>query len=471
MQEDNLGLFNQEESKLNLVEYSVSEVSQSLKRVVEGNFSHIRIRGEISGLKIAPSGHMYFSLKDDAAVMNAICWKGVANKLLFKPEDGMEVVVTGNISTYPNRSIYQIMVQKMEVAGVGALLAMLEKRKKQLMAEGVFASKHKKNLPFMPKTIGVVTSPTGAVIKDILHRLEERFPVKVLLWGVMVQGVDAAEQIVEAVQGFNSMTKIKPELLIVARGGGAIEDLWCFNEESVVRAVFDSQIPVISAVGHETDTTLIDYVSDRRAPTPTAAAEIAVPVKDDLNRQVSSLDQRLQDALPNIIVQKSNKLDRYALALKHFPQIVSKYEMMLKNSASNIKHAISNFVQNKSYIFQRLANSINVYQVFNSIDRKEKDVLVLQNKSQNQIEKILVEKASRTELASKLLDSYNYKNVLKRGFAIIRDKSGNIVAKCSGLKNNQAVEFELVDGKKQAVMVANKPSKEVSKQYKQKKLI
>lgn len=270
---------------------SVSEVSGALKRVVEDRFAHVRVRGEISGFKRHSSGHCYLTLKDDRACIDGVVWKGNAASLRFRPEDGIEVIATGKLTTYPGRSKYQIVIERMELAGQGALMALLDKRRRQLAAEGLFDQERKRPLPFLPRTIGVVTSPTGAVIRDILHRLEDRCPSHVLLWPVAVQGEGAAAQVAAAVRGFAEMTP-RPDILIVARGGGSIEDLWAFNEEIVVRAVAESPIPTISAVGHETDTTLCDFAADVRAPTPTAAAEMAVPVRADLVAHVRTLGVR-----------------------------------------------------------------------------------------------------------------------------------------------------------------------------------
>ena len=281
----------------NMPEYTVSEVAAAVKRTVEDNFGYVRIRGEISGFLAARSGHMYFSLKDEKAVIDSLVWRGSAGKLRFQPEDGLEVICTGKLTTYAPRSRYQLVVEAMEPAGVGALMALLEERRQKLAAEGLFAEERKQALPYLPRVIGVVTSPTGAVIRDILHRLRDRFPCRVLIWPVLVQGKGAAEQVAAAIAGFNAVDEQspvpRPDLLIVARGGGSIEDLWSFNEEVVARAVAAGTIPLISAVGHETDTTLIDFVSDRRAPTPTAAAEIAVPVRAEL---VADLRPRRRDA-------------------------------------------------------------------------------------------------------------------------------------------------------------------------------
>ncbi|MBW0144178.1 exodeoxyribonuclease VII large subunit [Sphingomicrobium clamense] len=306
-QEESSGLLANETPGDNAGAMSVSEVSGALKRTVEGAFARVRVRGEISGWKRAASGHCYLALKDDKAVLDAVMWRGTAQRLAFAPEDGAEVVATGKLTTYPGRSKYQIVVDALELAGQGALMALLDKRRRQLAAEGLFAEERKKPLPYLPRTIGVVTSPTGAVIRDILHRLEDRFPTHVVLWPVVVQGEGAADKVAAAIRGFDSLGQggpvPRPDLLIVARGGGSIEDLWAFNEEVVVRAAADCSIPLISAVGHETDTTLIDYASDRRAPTPTAAAEMAVPVRRELAAYVGEQGRRAGDAL-------SRRLDR-----------------------------------------------------------------------------------------------------------------------------------------------------------------
>ncbi|MEL6830782.1 MAG: exodeoxyribonuclease VII large subunit, partial [Pseudomonadota bacterium] len=273
-----------EEAPSNQPEFTVSELSQALKRTIETAYDHVRIRGELGRVTIARSGHLYADIKDDKAVLNTVMWKGQVGRLSFRPEEGLEVIATGRLSTYPGRSNYQLIAEELRPAGAGALMALLEERKKKLAAEGLFDTAHKQPLPFLPETIGVVTSATGAVIRDILHRVRERFPVRVILWPVLVQGDRAAPQIEAAIRGFNQLQDAnRPDVLIVGRGGGSIEDLWPFNEEAVVRAAFDSDIPLISAVGHETDTTLIDYVADARAPTPTGAAEIAVPVRSELS--------------------------------------------------------------------------------------------------------------------------------------------------------------------------------------------
>lgn len=295
---------------------TVSELSGALKRTIESAFGQVRVRGEISGFKRHSSGHCYFSLKDENACMDAVLWRGSAAGLAFRPEDGAEVIATGKLTTYPGRSKYQIVVERMELAGEGALLALLEKRRKALAAEGLFDAQRKRKLPFLPRIIGVISSPTGAVIRDILHRLEDRCPTRVILWPVPVQGEGASTKIAAAIRAF-ALLEPKPDLLIVARGGGSIEDLWAFNEEEVVRAAAESPIPLISAVGHETDTTLIDFASDLRAPTPTAAAEIAVPVRADLFGQLSELQHRAQHCLARRVERTRERLD---LTLCRWPE-------------------------------------------------------------------------------------------------------------------------------------------------------
>lgn len=292
---------------------SVSELSARLKRTVEDRFGHVKLRGEISGFKRAASGHVYLALKDESAVIDGVMWKGGAGRLAFAPADGVEVIATGKLTTYPGRSKYQIVIERMELAGEGALMQLLEKLKQKLAAEGLFAAERKVPLPFLPKVIGVVTSPTGAVIRDILHRLADRCPTHVLVWPVLVQGEGAAAQIAAAVRGFDTMPADgpvpRPDLVIVARGGGSIEDLWAFNEEAVVRAVADCSIPIISAVGHETDTTLCDFAADVRAPTPTAAAEIAVPVRADLMALLTEQGLRAQRAVRRGAAQARERLE------------------------------------------------------------------------------------------------------------------------------------------------------------------
>ena len=288
----------------------VGELANKLKRVVESEFGHVRLRGEISGYKRVASGHAYLSLKDENAVIDGVIWKGNVAQLGFTPQDGAEVIATGKVTTYPGRSKYQIVIDRMELAGEGALMALLEKLKAKLAGEGLFAASIKQRLPFLPARIGVVTSPTGAVIRDILHRLEDRCPTHVLVWPVKVQGAGSAAEIAAAVRGFDAMPpETRPDLVIVARGGGSIEDLWAFNEEVVVRAIAACRIPIISAVGHETDTTLADFAADLRAPTPTAAAEMAVPVLADLRLTLGGYGQRSEKCVRRYHQRGRERLD------------------------------------------------------------------------------------------------------------------------------------------------------------------
>ncbi|QDP19743.1 exodeoxyribonuclease VII large subunit [Sphingomonas xanthus] len=313
---DRTGLLAEAKGGDNAPALSVSELSGALKRTVETAFGHVRVRGEISGWKRHGSGHCYFTLKDENACIDAVIWKGQAASLAFRPEDGAEVICTGKLTTYAGRSKYQIVVTRMELAGEGALMALLDRRRRALAAEGLFDEARKRRLPFLPRLIGVVTSPTGAVIRDILHRLEHRCPTRVMVWPVPVQGEGSADKIAAAIRGFANMDP-RPDLLIVARGGGSIEDLWAFNEEAVVRAAAESPIPLISAVGHETDTTLIDFASDRRAPTPTAAAEMAVPVRAELAGMLAEAQHRMASTMDRTWARLGERLD---LAAQRWPE-------------------------------------------------------------------------------------------------------------------------------------------------------
>lgn len=320
---------------------SVSEISNALKRMVEDRFGHVRIRGEISGFKRAASGHCYLALKDDKAVIDGIIWKGTAGRLNFAPEDGLDVIATGKLTTFPGRSKYQITIESLELAGEGALMQLFEKLKARLAGEGLFDSERKRPLPYLPRTIGVVTSPTGSVIRDILHRLADRFPSHVLVWPVLVQGEGAAGQVAAALRGFGAMPiGERPDLLIVARGGGSIEDLWAFNEEPVVRAIAESVIPVISAVGHETDTTLADFAADRRAPTPTAAAEMAVPVRADLLAGLGELGLRATRAINRTEGLARERLEVRAQRLPRLQDLLSPQQQRADDLGERLRAAL-----------------------------------------------------------------------------------------------------------------------------------
>lgn len=420
----------EEKAKSNAL--SVSQISAMIQNTLSGKFSNISIKGEISGLKIAASGHAYFDLKDDKNVIHAVCWRGVASKIPFKMEDGLEVVANGSVTTYPARSYYQITVSSLKVDGVGALMKMLEERKKKFMAEGLFDESRKQPIPYMPKVIGVITSPTGAVIRDILHRLEDRFGVRVIVYPVLVQGEGAAEQIADAINFFDILDENSdipvPDTLIVARGGGSIEDLWCFNEEVVVRAVAECDIPIISAVGHETDTTLIDYVSDKRAPTPTAAAEMAVPVLAELRAYIMDMEKRGYAAINSKI---------------------NNYRSMLKAQASGLispKQRLDNMKQRLDDLNERLDNSVNY------ILRSKFDRLGQSKIRPEMIDRMIVEKQKYLLSAKQLLDSYNYKNVLKRGYSITRNDAGDIIKSAEQLSDGDNITLEYSDGNKSAVI-------------------
>ena len=332
------------EALINAPEFTVTELSSALRRTVEDAYGHVRVRGEITGFRGAhASGHCYFALKDDGAKIEAVIWKGVHYRMRFKPQEGLEVIATGKLTTYPGSSKYQIVIESLEPAGIGALMALMEERKKKLAAEGLFDEARKQLLPWLPEVIGVVTSPTGAVIRDILHRLEDRFPRRVLVWPVRVQGEGSAEQVAAAIRGFNALPEggriPRPDLLIVARGGGSLEDLWSFNEEIVVRAAADSMIPLISAVGHETDITLIDFAADKRAPTPTAAAEMAVPVRSELMVEVASLARRSALCWQRGQEMRRNELRAAVRALPGLSELLGIPRQRLDGAASALPRA------------------------------------------------------------------------------------------------------------------------------------
>ena len=333
----------------NQPEYTVSELSAAVKRVIEGEFGLIRVRGEVGRVSRPASGHLYFDIKDDRNVIAAISWKGQVAKMQVRPEEGMEVVATGRMTTFPGQSKYQLIVDDVAPAGVGALMAMLEKRRVALAAEGLFDAGRKQAIPYLPQVIGVITSPSGAVIRDILHRLRDRFPRHVLIWPVVVQGQACAAEVAAAIRGFNALlpggAMPRPDVLIVARGGGSLEDLWGFNEEVVVRAAAESQIPLISAVGHETDTTLIDFAADLRAPTPTAAAELAVPVRLDLLASVDGLAARLSRGLAQGLGTRGQRLRDLGRALPRLEGLVAgplqRFDSVVQRLAAGLGLAVS----------------------------------------------------------------------------------------------------------------------------------
>ena len=334
---------------------TVSEISNDIKRFVETNFNKVVVKGEIFGAKRADSGHWYLALKDTNAVLSAVCWRGVASNLKVKIEDGLEVIATGKITTFAGKSSYQLVIESLEPAGEGALLKLLEERKQQFIKEGLFDASHKKPIHFLPETIGVVSSASGAVIRDIIHRIRDRFPSHVLLWPTPVQGEGAAEKIALAIRGFNNLDKNgavkRPDVIIVARGGGSLEDLWPFNEEVVIRAVYDSEIPVISAVGHETDTMLIDYVSDKRAPTPTGAAEFAVPVRDELISNLNILDNRMRNSIRRCLDEYKNRIEGLSRGIPNLQQTLNESIQKLDYRVERLQIAINREIYRKAKKF------------------------------------------------------------------------------------------------------------------------
>lgn len=430
---------------------TVSEIAGQIKRVVEGEFGHVRVRGEISRFTRAGSGHCYWSLKDDKAVLDAVMWKTKVSHLSFRPEEGLEVICEGKLTTYPGRSRYQIVVDRMEPAGEGALMAMLEARKKQLAAEGLFDQDRKKPLPKLPATIGVVTSPTGAVIRDILHRLNDRFPRNVLVWPVLVQGEGAATQIAEAIRGFNAIPAEggptpRPDLLIVARGGGSLEDLWCFNEEEVARAAAASDIPLISAVGHETDTTLIDFVSDLRAPTPTAAAEIAVPERRELLTQTMELAARMGRAQSRILTERRDRLDGLSRGLPRADRLFALPRQQFDRLAADLPRALRTRLDAARLTLTRQGAGLRPTAIVTATRNARRGFDTLGARFSRSWPQHQKQYQSRLTRGGQLLEAYSHQGVLARGFALVMGPDGNPVRHKKDTWPGQDVTLTFMDG-------------------------
>ena len=423
--EGTMGLLAGERAGDNAGALSVSEISAALKRHVEQGFAHVRIRGEISGFKRAASGHLYLALKDEQAVIDAIMWKGSALRLAFQPQDGIEVIATGKLTTYPGRSKYQIVIETMEIAGEGALLALLEKLKAKLTAEGLFASERKRPLPFLPRTIGVVTSPTGAVIRDILHRLEDRCPTRVIVWPVLVQGQGSAEQVAAAVNGFSQMQgPNRPDLVIVARGGGSIEDLWGFNEEVVVRAVASCTIPTISAVGHETDTTLCDFAADRRAPTPTAAAEMAVPVRAELLAGLQGIGARSLRCVQRYKERASERLEATARRLPTPETLLGPQSQRVDDLGDRLKRGLSHVAADARGELARAAGALRPAMLTQRLER-----------ARNHLDQLW-----------RVAASLNPDHILERGYARVERKGGGTITNTTQAQAAGAITLHFADG-------------------------
>lgn len=467
-------LFSQPEKprQSNLPELSVTELSLALKRTVEDAFSYVRVRGEISGFKRAASGHMYMALKDTDSVIDGVCWRGTASKLSVNPEDGLEVVVTGKLTTYPGRSKYQIVIESMELAGEGALLKLLEERKRKLAAEGLFAPERKRDIPFLPEVIGVMTSPTGAVIRDIMHRLADRFPRHVLLWPVVVQGDAAAEQVARAIEGFNALPSggpvPRPDVLIVARGGGSLEDLWAFNEEIVVRAAANSEIPLISAVGHETDTTLIDYAADRRAPTPTAAAEMAVPVRADLIAMVRDLDRRALGAMTRQLQSHARDVEGLGRGLPRPDSLLQVASQRLDDFTERLALGWQSGFKERSqrlalagsrlrsprevldFKAERLAGLADRLGLALNQSRQRSEARYEHSRLGERLEaagtRLLQDRTDRLEQMGFRLENLSYRSVLSRGYAVVQDDEGKLVSKAESLEYGDSISIKFQDG-------------------------
>jgi exodeoxyribonuclease VII large subunit len=501
--ETGMSNFFESDSGSNLTEFSVSELSGSIKRTVETAFDHVRVRGEISGYR-GPhsSGHAYFSLKDDKARIDAVIWKGSFSKLKFRPEEGMEVIATGKITTFPGSSKYQIVIENLEPAGAGALMALLEERRRRLAAEGLFDQGRKQLLPFMPRVIGVVTSPTGAVIRDILHRIADRFPVHVIVWPVKVQGDGSGEEIANAIRGFNAIAPgsaiARPDVLIVARGGGSLEDLWSFNDEIVVRAAADSDIPLISAVGHETDWTLIDHAADVRAPTPTGAAEMAVPVRADLQAQLAGLAARLAGSTTRQMDNRRQGLRALVRALPSLDQLLALPRRRFDEAASGLGRGLELNTLNKRRAFERIASGLRLDMLVHRLQVQRQALTERMQRADRIVERRLLQATSRVSsfdsalrslpvrllgqverqkervtgisrradtavlhrmaqnrsgLAAheRILQSLSYKNVLKRGYAVIRDEENRTLTRAEAISSGMFVSMEFADGRVSAV--------------------
>jgi len=502
------------ENLANAPEFTVSELSSALKRTVEDAYGHVRVRGEISGFR-GPhsSGHCYFALKDENAKIEAVIWKGVHYRMRFKPQEGLEVIATGKLTTYPNSSKYQIVIEALEPAGIGALMALMEERKRKLAAEGLFDERRKQLLPWLPGVIGVVTSPTGAVIRDILHRLADRFPRHVLVWPVKVQGDGSAEQVAAAIRGFNALPEggriPRPDVLIVARGGGSLEDLWSFNEEIVVRAAAESHIPLISAVGHETDITLIDFAADKRAPTPTAAAEMAVPVRSELMAEVESLARRTMICWQRGQESRRNELRAAARALPTASELLAIPRQRLDNAGGalprglranthahfrrfvaagarltlrvlhgqveqarhreqvcgeRLTHAARTLLRRRRDRFAGLEVRLRASRLANAqaqrqaIARSRERTLRLADRARRALLTSLQRLEARITHSGQLLTALSYRSVLARGFALVRDEAGHPLHAAADIGPSARLELEFSDGRVGAVTDADRPA-------------
>ena len=445
----------QSQSGGNVAEYTVSELSGAIKRALEEGFGYVRLRGEISGFRGAhASGHCYFALKDDKAKIEAVIWKMTYGRLKVKPEEGMEVIVQGRVTSYPGSSKYQIVIESLEPAGLGALMALLEERKRKFAAEGLFAEERKKARPFLPRLVGIVTSPTGAVIRDMLHGFTERFPTRVIVWPVRVQGETSAAEVAAAIHGFNALALAgpiaRPDVLIVARGGGSLEDLWGFNEEIVVRAVAASRIPVISAVGHETDWTLIDLVADARAPTPTKAAEWAVPKYAELADSTDKCGTRLTTAARRVLQHSRTHLKAATRGLPRLEDLLAMPRQRFDACERRLGRALIANARIHHTRYARIAARLRPAPLLNRIGVCGERAGVLQRRAARALRNTLLARRRQLEGHGKLLNTLSYQSVLQRGFALVRDSEGRTVRAAASVHPGDRLDIELHDGRIEA---------------------
>lgn len=441
---------------------TVSELSFALKRALEEQFGHVRLRGEISKVNHHASGHVYLTLKDDRAAIDGVIWKGSVRGLGVRPESGLEVIVTGKITSYPARSSYQIVIETMEAAGAGALLAQLERLKAKLAGEGLFEPGRKKPIPAFPAVVGVITSPTGAVIRDILHRIAERWPCRVIVWPCVVQGDAAASQVAKAVRGFDALKADgpipRPDVVIVARGGGSVEDLWAFNDEALARAVAAATIPVISAVGHETDTTLIDFVSDRRAPTPTGAAEIATPVLADLQYAVADLDRRLARAGGRILEDRRTRLRAAARGLPARPEdLLALPQQRLDLAGSKLTSGLTRNLAVHERNLITVAGRLTPALLDRAMERRRDRLSAAAARFAPVLPRRLERDETRLAALSRALSGLNPKTP-KPGFARVEAEDGTMIATAAGLTQGQAVRLVFADGSRGAHIDGGDPA-------------
>lgn len=449
-------LMDEPEAVSNVAEFSVSEISNALKRTLEDTFGHVRVRGELGRVSRPASGHVYLDLKDDRAVISGVIWKGTASRMKIQPEQGMEVIATGRITTFPGQSKYQIIIETLEPAGAGALMALLEERRKKLSAEGLFDEDRKRELPYLPKVIGVVTSPTGAVIRDILHRLSDRFPRHVLVWPVRVQGESSAKEVANGIRGFNAFDRDgnipRPDLIIVARGGGSLEDLWGFNEEEVVRAAADSTIPLISAVGHETDWTLVDHAADWRAPTPTAAAERAVPVRSELLAYVADMGARQHRAVSRAMDERRTRVTAAGRGLPRPDDLLALARQRFDAASGRLGQSLKSATAASRNRFDQIAARLSVRPLQQQISRDRETVIRLSREARRGLDAQMQQRRQALSAADKLLEAYSYQAVLKRGFAVVRDDDGQPVRTAAATSAGMGISIQFTDGRADAVI-------------------